>query len=125
MSTLTASPYDKKQVQLAAIRKAMRCQEEEMEEQGMVSSSGDFFSRMWSIVESQTSSALDWVGKCSPSSGPHVFQRYYEPLSVSETTIPIEQYLESEAEVPIGPPEKAWKPLRVELVMVEQSPFDL
>lgn len=125
MSTLEACEFDCRRLLCEAIRETMGSQEKLTEEQGMISSSSDILLQIWSTLESQTNSAVDWFKKCSPSSDLSILQSDYEPLEASETIIPIEQYSELESEVDVGPPEEAWKPLRVKLVMVQQSPLDL
>jgi len=121
--------YDYDQVKLAIRVRARKYLEKMAEEQGMVSSSGDLIHQMWDILESQTSSALNWVRKCYPASSSRqdfrVHERDYGPFTSSESASPLELDLEREVELRVVPPEHAWKLLRTKLVMVQQFPLDL
>jgi hypothetical protein len=129
MTTLAASQYDRQFQSAIVFRQAIQYEEKAREEQGMISSSGDLIRYMWSILQSETSSALDWFRKCTPmplsSFDLSVLEDDYEPYTAEEPLILSVQYLEPEEDSLVGPPEHAWKTLEVEFIPVELSPLDL
>lgn len=118
------------QIQAAIRTQAIRCLEKMAEEEGMISSSGDLIRQMWSIWESQTSSALGWVRRCCPARSlrpdVHILENDYGLISASESFTGVGPCSENlDIEISIGPPEHEWKPLKTKLVLFQQSSLDI
>jgi hypothetical protein len=140
MTHFAACQNDSGQIHFAIRAQAIKCLKKTTEEEGMFSSSGDVVQQMWNVLESQTSSAMDWIRKCYPVSPSRLnvpYEKDYGPIAVSETGTSLESYFEREEEVIHSAfleqeevirsafPEKKWKPIKTKIIMVKKFQLNL
>lgn len=96
------------------------------EEPGMSSPSGDTFRIMWTTLTSGTSSVLRLWRKDAPiRRGPVSVSEVVCGIFPEEADTALQEYFERQAEVRFVPPEESWKPMRANIIVVDEFPLNL